>query len=81
MTGQTNLKLATLVNINLTEFPIVAWLTDTPHIVDEIQTATVVLTRGLAIRGMLESTSHYITDLTNLLTIVNVLVAVSSIVS
>ena len=50
------LELAALVNINLAVFPVVAGLTDTADIIDEIHTAAIVLTRGLAIRGMLEST-------------------------
>ena len=54
-TGQTNLELATFVNVNFAIFPLVARLTDTPDVIDEIHTAAVVLTRGLIIRGMLES--------------------------
>ena len=46
------LKLATLVNINLTELPLESQGTDTADIIDEVKTAAVVLTRGLPIRTM-----------------------------
>ena len=57
-------------------------MTDTPDIIDEIHTAAIVLTRSLAIRGMLESTrlismKHF----TDLFAIINVLVAVGPVIS